>query len=408
MNEQLLEKYAHIAVKVGVNLQKGQPLIVNAPIGASDFVRAITKVAYECGASIVRAEYHDDLQTKLRYTHSDESYLEYFPDWRAKYMENFAADGAAVISVLAPNPDLMADVEPSKLSKANKATAQAIQPYREIVNKGGVSWLGIAVPSPEWAKKVYPELSEEDGINALWENILKITRADQDDPIKAWEDHVTILQSKVDYLNDLKIDHLIFKAPGTDLKVKLPKDYVWEGGGSINTKNNAYFVPNIPTEEVFTMPHRLGVDGTLASTMPLSYNGVLIDEFSFTFESGKIVDFAAKEGYETLKGLLETDEGAMYLGEVALVPVTSPIYQSKKVFFNTLYDENATCHFAIGRAYPSTIEDGIHMSIEELQKAGGNFSVVHVDFMVGGESLDVKAVTTDGKIVELMKNGNWA
>ena len=407
MNEQLLEKYARIAVKVGVNLQKGQPLIVNAPIGASDFVRAITKVAYECGASIVRAEYHDDLQTKLRYTHSDESYLEYFPDWRAKYMENFAADGAAVISVLAPNPDLMADVEPSKLSKANKATAQAIQPYREIVNKGGVSWLGIAVPSPEWAKKVYPELSEEEGINALWENILKITRADQDDPIKAWEDHVMILQSKVDYLNDLNIDHLIFEAPGTDLKVKLPNGYVWEGGGSVNTRNNAYFVPNIPTEEVFTMPHRLGVDGTLASTMPLSYNGVLIDEFSFTFESGKIVDFTAKQGYETLKGLLETDEGSMYLGEVALVPVTSPIYQSKKVFFNTLYDENATCHFAIGRAYPSTIEDGIHKSIAQLKEAGANFSVVHVDFMVGGESLDVKAVTADGRTVELMKDGDW-
>lgn len=218
---------------------------------------------------------------------------------------------------------------------------------------------------------------------------------------------MTILQSKVDYLSDLNIDHLIFEAPGTDLKVKLPKGYVWEGGGSINNKNNAYFVPNIPTEEVFTMPHRLGVDGTLASTMPLSYNGVLIDEFSFTFEAGKIVDFTAKQGYETLKGLLETDEGAMYLGEVALVPVTSPIYQSKKVFFNTLYDENATCHFAIGRAYPSTIEDGIHMSIAELQKAGANFSVVHVDFMVGGESLDVKAVTEDGRIVELMKKGRW-
>lgn len=404
----LLEKYAAIAIKVGVNLQPGQPLIINAPITADAFVRSLTKVAYEQGASIVRAEYYDELQSKLRFMYSEESYLEYFPSWRATYMEGYANDGAAVISLLAPNPDLMSDVPPEKLAKVNKGTALAVQGYREVVGKGGVSWLVLAVASPEWAAKVYPELSETDAIAALWDNIFAVTRANTTHPVEAWEAHVNTLQDKVDYLNALNIDYLLFKAPGTDLRVKLPKDYIWEGGGSINTVNQAYFVANIPTEEVFTMPHKYGVDGTLTATMPLSYNGVLIDGFSFTFKDGRIVDFQAEKGYDTLKALLDTDEGARYLGEVALVPVTSPIYQTKRIFFNTLFDENAACHFALGRAYPSTIKNGIHMSPHELSEAGGNNSLIHVDFMVGSEELAVTAITHDGKSIPIFIKGNWA
>lgn len=408
MKEKLLKKYAEVAVRVGINLQPGQPLIINAPVTALDYVRALTEVAYLAGASIVRCEYYDDLQNKMRYMYSNDEHLDYFPTWRSEYMEGYAKDGACVISILAPNPDLLADVDPAKIARVNKSTAIGIANYRDLFNKGGVSWLGIAVPSPEWAQKVFPELPVEEGIDALWALIFKINRIDQPDPVEAWESHVETLQEKVNYLNQLKIKSLHFSAPGTDLSVELPKGYIFEGGGSVNTCNNAYFVPNIPTEEVFTAPHKLGVNGSLKATMPLNYNGVLIDNFAFTFKDGKIIDFSAEKGYETLKALLETDDGAMHLGEVALVPVTSPIYQSGKIFYNTLFDENAACHFALGRAYPSTIEGGVEVSPQALEALGGNYSLIHVDFMVGSEQLNIKALTADGKEVDIFKNGNWA
>lgn len=408
MDKNLLKKYAEVAIRVGVNLQPGQPLIINTPVTALEYVRALTEVAYLSGASIVKCEYHDDLQNKLRYLYSSDEHLDYFPTWRAEYMEGYARDGACVISVLAPNPDLLADVDPVKIARVNKGTALGISNYREIFSKGGVSWLVIAVPSPEWAQKVFPELSPEEGLDALWALIYKVNRIDTQDPVTAWESHVESLQEKVDYLNQLNIKSLHYDAPGTDLTVELPIGYVFEGGGSVNTSNDAYYVPNLPTEEVFTAPDKLGVNGTLKATMPLSHNGVLIENFTFTFENGKIVDFTAEKGYETLKALLDTDDGARYLGEVALVPVTSPIYQSGKIFYNTLFDENATCHFALGRAYPTTIKGGMDVSSQDLEKLGGNYSLIHVDFMVGSKALNIIATTHNGKDIAIFKNGDWA
>ncbi|GAU78160.1 aminopeptidase [Fusibacter sp. 3D3] len=408
MDTTLLKKYAEVAIRVGVNLQPGQPLIINAPVTALEYVRALTEVAYLSGASLVRCEYHDDLQNKLRYLYSSDEHLDYFPLWRAEYMEGYARDGACVISVLAPNPDLLADVDPIKIARVNKSTAIGISNYREIFSKGGVSWLVIAVPSPEWAQKVFPELSIEAGIDALWQLIYEVNRIDHHDPVMAWESHVEKLQEKVNFLNHLHIKSLHYEAPGTDLTVELPMDYVFEGGGSVNTSNDAYYVPNLPTEEVFSAPYKFGVEGILKATMPLSHNGVLIENFTFTFEKGKIISFSADKGYETLKALLDTDDGARYLGEVALVPVTSPIYQSGKIFYNTLFDENATCHFALGRAYPTTIKGGLEVSPQELEKLGGNYSLIHVDFMVGSEMLNITATTHDGKTVVIFKNGNWA
>ncbi len=408
MDKNLLKKYAEVAIRVGVNLQPGQPLIINAPVTALEYVRALTEVAYLSGASIVRCEYHDDLQNKMRYLYSADEHLDYFPTWRAEYMEGYARDGACVISVLAPNPDLLADVDPVKIARVNKSTAVGISNYREIFSKGGVSWLVIAVSSPEWAQKVFPELSVEAGIEALWQLIYKVNRIDTQNPVTAWESHVAVLQEKVNYLNQLNIKSLHYDAPGTDLTVILPKDYVFEGGGSVNTSNDAYYVPNLPTEEVFSAPDKLGVNGTLKATMPLSHNGVLIENFAFTFKDGKIIDFTADKGYETLKALLDTDDGARYLGEVALVPVTSPIYQSGKIFYNTLFDENATCHFALGRAYPTTIKGGMDVSPQDLEKLGGNYSLIHVDFMVGSKTLNITATTHDGKEVAIFKNGDWA
>ncbi|MBF4693031.1 aminopeptidase [Fusibacter ferrireducens] len=408
MTINLLKKYAEVAIRVGVNLQPGQPLIINAPVTALEYVRALTEVAYRSGASIVKCEYHDELQNKMRYLYSDDEHLDYFPAWRAHYMEGYAQDGACVISVLAPNPDLLANVDPIKIARVNKSTAVGISKYREIFSKGGVSWLVIAVPSPEWAQKVFPELSEAAGIEALWQLIYKVNRIDTSDPVAAWESHVKTLQEKVDYLNQLKIKSLHYDAPGTNLTVALPDGYVFEGGGSVNTLNNAYYVPNLPTEEVFSAPNKLGVNGTLKATMPLSHNGVLIENFAFTFKDGKIVEFTADKGYETLEALLDTDEGARYLGEVALVPITSPIYQSGKIFYNTLFDENATCHFALGRAYPTTIKGGMDVSPQNLEKLGGNYSLIHVDFMVGSKALNITATTHEGEKIQIFKNGDWA
>ena len=408
MNSNLLKKYAEVAIRVGVNLQPGQTLIINAPVTSIDFVRELTKIAYLAGARLVRCDYHDDIQTKMRFEFSNEEHLDYFPAWRSRYMEGYASDDTCVISVIAPNPDLLADIDPSKIAKVNKSTAMGVSKYREIFGKGGVSWLGIAVPSEEWARKVFPDLSTEAGINELWDLIFKINRIDTENPIESWKKHVEILQERVEYLNSLNIKELHFKAPGTDLRVALPKEYIFEGGGCVNTVNSAYYVPNIPTEEVFTAPEKYGVNGTLKATMPLNYNGSLIDNFSFTFENGKIVGFEAETGYETLKSLLETDEGSMYLGEVALVPISSPIYKSGKIFYNTLFDENAACHFALGRAYPSTIKGGIDLTPQELENLGGNYSLIHVDFMVGSDKLNISATTDDGRDILIFINGSWA
>lgn len=408
MDRSLLKKYAQVAVRVGVNLQPGQPLIINAPVTALEFVRELTEAAYTAGASLVKCDYYDDYQNKLRYLYSEDQYLDLFPNWLSTYMEGYAESGACVISVLAPNPDLLADVDPLKIARANKGKAMGIARYREIFGRGGVSWLGIAVPSVEWAAKVFPELDSLEGVQALWDLIFKINRIDCEDPIASWEKHVETLQEKVDYLNELDIKSLIYTAPGTNLTVDLPAGYLFEGGGCVNTDNDAYYVPNIPTEEVFTAPYKYGVNGTLKATMPLNHNGVLIDDFAFEFKEGKIINFSAEKGYDSLKALIETDEGASYLGEVALVPVSSPIYKSGKIFYNTLFDENASCHFALGRAYPTTIKGGLDVSGKDLETIGGNFSLIHVDFMVGSDSLNVDAVLKNGDKIAIFKKGNWA
>ncbi|MEH6953393.1 aminopeptidase [Neobacillus drentensis] len=402
-----LEKYAELAVKVGVNVQKGQTLVVNTTLDAAEFVRLIVKKAYETGAQNVIVNWNDDTVTKTKYDLApDDAFLEY-PVWRAKEMEDLADQGAAFMSVISTSPDLLKGVNPERIANFNKAAGKALANYRKAAQSDKVSWTVIAAAAPAWAAKVFPDEPAENQVNRLWDAIFKAVRADLDNPVEAWKKHDETLHEKVHYLNEKRYQKLHYTAPGTDLTIELPDKHIWVGAGSVNEKGFE-FMANMPTEEVFTVPLRTGVNGTVASTKPLSYGGNIIDRFSITFENGRIVGVKAEEGEEILKRLVDTDEGSHYLGEVALVPVNSPISQSNVLFFNTLFDENASNHLAIGSAYAFCIEDGKKMSSEELKENGLNESITHVDFMIGSTKMDIDGITADGQSEPVFRGGNWA
>lgn len=404
--EQNLEKYAELAVKKGVNVQKGQTLVIKAPISAIEFVRIVTEKAYQAGAEHIYFDWSDDVLTLTKFKHAPDEAFEEYPEWKAKGYEELAKNGAAFLDIRTPDLDLLNGIDSKKIAAANKAEAQALEPYRDYRMTNRVSWTIISVPTEEWAEKVFPELKGEEAIAKLWDTIFEMTRVDQDDPIKAWDMHREQLNEKAAYLNEKKYKKLHYRAPGTDLTIEFPKNYTWVSAGSEND-DGASFIPNIPTEEVFTLPLKTGVNGVVSSTKPLNYSGNVIENLSLTFKDGKIVDFQAEKGYETLKQIIETDEGSHYLGEVALVPNSSPISQSGLIFFNTLFDENASCHLAIGKAYPC-FEDADKLSKEDIEKRGSNKSLVHVDFMIGSAELDIDGETEDGKTEPVFRNGNWA
>ncbi|MDR7002577.1 aminopeptidase [Neobacillus niacini] len=402
-----LEKYAELAVKVGVNIQKGQTLVVNAALDAAEFVRLVVKKAYEAGAYNVVVNWADDIVSRTKYDLAPDAAFQEYPAWRAKETEEFAEKGAAFMSVISSSPDLLKGVNPDRISNFQKAAGTALSKYRQAIQSDKVSWTVVAAASPAWAAKVFPDVRNEQQVEKLWDAIFKATRADVENPVEAWKKHDENLHEKVHYLNEKKYQKLHYKAPGTDLTIELPKNHLWVGAGSIN-ENGHEFMANMPTEEVFTVPLKTGVNGTVASTKPLSYGGNIIDRFSITFENGKIVGVKAEEGEEILKRLVETDEGSHYLGEVALVPFDSPISQSNILFFNTLFDENASNHLAIGSAYAFCIEGGKKMSADELKTNGLNQSITHVDFMIGSAEMDIEGITADGKTEPVFRGGNWA
>lgn len=402
-----LEKYAELAVKVGVNIQKGQTLVVNATLDAAEFVRLVVKKAYEVGAHNVVVNWNDDTVSRLKYDLApDEAFNEY-PEFRAKETVALAESGAAFMSVVSSSPDLFKGVNPARISSFQKAAGTALSTYRKYIQSDKVSWTVVAAPSVKWAEMVFPNEAPETSVQKLWDAIFKATRADLDNPVEAWKKHDETLHEKVDYLNAKRYKKLHYKAPGTDLTIELPEGHLWVGAGSVNEKGHE-FMANMPTEEVFTVPHKTGVNGTVASSKPLSYGGNLIDKFSVTFENGRIVGVKAEEGEEILKDLVDTDEGSHYLGEVALVPHNSPISQSNILFYNTLFDENASNHLAIGSAYAFCIEGGKKMSSEELAAAGINESITHVDFMIGSASMDIDGITADGTVEPVFRKGDWA
>jgi aminopeptidase len=404
---ELQEKYAELALRTGVNLQKGQALMVNAPVEGAHFTRIVARKAYEMGAKDVHINWVDDELTLLKYQYAPDEVIASFPEWRVILNEGYAKDGAAVLNIRATNPDLLKDIDPARVAAANKAAAEAMVTFRKYTMNDKIPWSIISIPSKDWAQKIFPDQSPEDAIESLWEAILKIVRVDQDDPIAAWEEHNATLQKAHQVLNDKNYKKLVFTAPGTDLELELPEGHIWKGGSAV-AETGVTFNPNMPTEEVFSLPHKYGVNGTVSSTKPLNYGGSLIDNFQLTFKDGAVVDFKAEVGEEVLKHLLDSDEGARRLGEVALVPDESPVSQSGLIFYNTLFDENASCHIALGKAYPTNLEGGSRMSDDELDKHGVNDSLIHVDFMIGSDKLDIDGVLPDGTTEPVFRNGTWA
>lgn len=405
--EQKLHNYAKLAVDKGVNIQPGQTLVIAAPIDAAPFVRRLAEAAYDAGAKHVYPEWADDELTKIKYEKAPEEAFHEFPSWRAESREQLAREGAAFITVKSTDPDLLKGVDPDKIANANNAAGAAMEGFRDYIQADRVSWLVISTPSVGWAKKVYPDEPEDRAIDLLWDRIFSAVRADTEDPVQAWDDHNRTLRTKVDWLNAKKYKSLHYTAPGTDLEIGLPDGHVWAGGGSTNT-SGVSFIPNMPTEEVFTAPHKDFVNGYVTNTKPLNYGGSVIDRFKLHFKDGAVTDMEAGEGEETLRHLINSDEGAARLGEVALVPHSSPISQSGILFFNTLFDENASNHIALGSAYAFCVENGPEMNKEEKDQAGLNTSIIHVDFMIGNENMNIDGILPDGTKEPVFRNGEWA
>ncbi|HET7658446.1 MAG TPA: aminopeptidase [Bacillales bacterium] len=402
-----LEKYAELVVKVALNIQKGQKLHINAAIENADFVRIITEKAYKAGAKKVHAELYDPMMQRLTYELAPEEGLAEYPDWNVKMFDELIDEGGALLNVYALDPDLLKGIDADRVATARKAAGSKLGRFQEAQSNGAISWCIVSVPSEKWAAKIFPNVSEDKQVDALWEQIFYTTRVDLDDPVSAWKQHIQTLEEKAKYLNEKNFKALHYKAPGTDLTIDLADDHLWMAAG-FTSNQGIFFIPNVPTEEVFTMPHKDGINGTVSSTKPLNYGGNLVENFSLTFENGKVVDFNAEKGYDTLKNILDTDEGARSLGEVALVPHDSPISNSGLIFYNTLFDENASCHIALGKALLLNMKDSKNLSKEEMMAKGFNESITHVDFMIGSADLDIDGETHDGELVPVFRKGNWA
>ena len=403
-----LEQYAELVIKIGVNLQENQELVINADVSDCEFARIIADVAYKNKAKKVTMMWRDELFTKLRYENEQLETLVDIPQYQIDERNYAVEKSSAYLCILSEDPNLMKDISPKILAETSKAKNIAFQKFYDASMKNQIRWNLIAVPSVSWAKTIFPELSNEDAVNKLWEYIFKTMRLDKNNPIEEWQKHISQLKTRSEFLNNANLKELHYKnSIGTDLVIGLPENYLFEGCGE-KALDGVPFVANMPTEEIFTAPHRLKVDGKVVASMPLVYNGTKIENFGFTFEKGRIVDFFAESGYEVLKNLIETDEGSHYLGEVALVQFNSPIRNLNTLFYNTLFDENASCHLAIGEAYPSCLKDGSKLSKKELLEIGLNDSLEHVDFMIGTKDLQIEGITIDEKKVTIFKDGNFA
>lgn len=402
MNYEFLEKYAQLIVEVGANVQKDQAVIVNMPIIAKELGEIIVKKCYQAGASDVQTYINNEELGKIRLQYGNQQAIEASSKALMDIKLEAVKNNACVITIISPDPDLMSEVDSAKLRKYISVGQQDNQDYRKYVMQGGTSWTLAAHPNYNWAKKVFPDLSEEEAYLAFWDDIFDICRITQEDPIAAWEKHLADLASKTEILNAKQIVKVNFKSATADLEITFPKGYIWVGGINTNRKNGLSFLPNIPTEEVFTAPLKTGVNGKVRSTKPLIYSGRLIDNFELEFKDGKIVNYSAEVGLDSLETIMQSDEGAMYLGEVAIVPFSSPISVKDRIYHNTLFDENASCHLAIGNAYNMCLDP------ETGDPKEINTSMTHVDFMIGSSDLDIEATTASGEKFFVLKNGEWA
>ncbi|MDB5524554.1 MAG: ampS [Rhizobium sp.] len=402
-----LDKLAEVAVKIGLDLQKGQDLVITAPLAAVPLVRFITRHAYLAGSGLVTAFYNDEVTTLMRYAHASDESFDRATNWLYDGMAKAYANGSARLAVAGDNPMLLANEDPSKVARANRALSTAYKPALEKISNFDINWNIVSYPNPSWARHVFPDLTEDAAVKKLADAIFAASRVDLDDPVAAWKNHNAELATRSAWLNGQKFTSLHFSGPGTDLTVGLADDHEWHGGAT-RSKNGVLCNPNIPTEEVFTTPHAHRVEGTVTSTKPLSHQGTLIDNIQVRFEAGRIVEAKASKGEEVLKKVLETDEGASRLGEVALVPHSSPISASGLLFYNTLFDENAACHIALGQCYSKCFIDGASLTKDEITAKGGNSSLIHIDWMIGSGQVDIDGITPDGSRVAVFRKGEWA
>lgn len=405
--EEQLKQYAALLVKVGMNVQPEQRVYIRATVDAKDFVHLVVEAAYEAGASDVKVNYTDDKLAQLNFKYRNQESFESVPQYLVDERMDYANEYAAQLALISSSPENLKDADPKKVSANMKAYGRAFKDYMKMMQSDQFSWTVAAYPSTAWAKLVFPDLDETEAFEKLLDAILDSVRMNSENPEAAWTQHNVNLHRKADYLNNKKYVALRYKAPGTDLEIGLPEGHIWCGASSVN-KDGTEFMANMPTEEVFTVPHKDKVNGYVSSTLPLSYGGNVIDNFKLTFKDGKVVDFEAQTGQDILEGLLNTDDAAKYLGEVALVPHDSPISNSKILYYNTLFDENASCHLALGSAYPFCLEGGKELDESELAAAGLNNSITHEDFMIGSAEMNIYGVTSEGNEEEIFLNGNWA
>jgi aminopeptidase len=404
--EQKLDRLAQIAVHSGLGLAPGQELVMTASIDALPLARRITEHAYRAGASLVTTLFADEESQLLRYRYGADVTFDAAAAWLYEGMAAAYKSGAARLAIAGGNPSLLAKEDPEKVGRANRAMSKAYRPALELITRHEINWTIVSAATPAWAAAVFPDLSQEQALRKLWDAIFAASRADQADPVAAWKKHDAGLHASADRLNAKRYAALHFRGPGTDLKVGLADDHLWLGGGTL-AGNGRYCIANMPTEEVFTTPHKDRTEGTVTSTKPLSYQGTMIEGIAVRFKGGKIVEAHATKGEQVLQRMIETDEGARRLGEVSLVPDSSPISASRLLFLNTLFDENAACHIALGQAYSTCLKDGDKLTPEGLAAKGANDSLIHVDWMIGSNRVDVDGITASASAEPVMRKGEW-
>lgn len=405
--QEKLEQYADLTVYVGLNVQKGQLIVINTTTDTLEFTRLVVKKAYEAGAKRVQVNYEDPVLTRTHFELAPDEAFQEYPEWSVVQRDEVINTGGAFLWIDAEDPDLLTGIPTKRLADSQKSAGKALERYRQAVGTDKVAWSIVAIPSPKWAQKVFPDLPAEKQMDALWQAIFKTVRIGEGDAVEAWKNHIALLEQRAAQLNDKRYVKLQYTAPGTELTIELPDKHIWMSGASKTPQGNP-FIANMPTEEVYTVPLKHGVDGKVRNTKPLVYQGNVIDGFTLTFEKGRIVEAKAETGQELLDEMIAADEGAAYLGEVALVPHHSPISDSNILFYNTLFDENASNHLAIGDSYPTCYEGARDLERNQLAAIGLNTSIVHEDFMIGSNSMDIDGITADGSKEPIFRNGNWA
>lgn len=405
--EQSLQNYADIVVKIGLNLKAGQRLIINAPVQSAPLVQKIAASAYQTGCRYVDVMYRDEQVKLARHQFAPRDSFEEFPVYMSDGVLKHTQNGDAYLQITGEDPDLLKDQDPKLIALADRTSRLHMKPVNDLLHRNGFNWVIAGFPTPSWASKVFPQEAPEAQVDLLWASLFQVCRVDRADPVRAWQQHIADLRARCNYLTGRQYQALHLTAPGTDLTVGLAERHRWVGG-SIQSESGIDFVPNLPTEEVFTLPHRQRINGKVTASKPLSYSGSLIEGFGLTFSDGRVTDLHAERGEETLRKMLELDAGMGSLGEMALVPHSSPVSQSGILFFNTLLDENAACHIALGSGLNFCLQDGENLSEEEYAARGGNTSLGHTDFMIGSAEMDIDGLLPGGKREAVMRQGEWA